>query len=114
MASRTGLMTETIKVTWINRDGSETVADVPVGHSLMEAAVANGVDGVIGDCGGALACATCHVVVEHAPVPLADKKSTEAEMLDFAEVPAQPCSRLSCQIRAVPELDGIVLRVPTA
>lgn len=106
-------MTETISVTWIGSDGTRTTADVPLGHSLMEAAVYNSVPGVIGDCGGALACATCHVVVEETPVPLEEKSGTEADMLDFAEAPAEPSSRLSCQIRARRELDGIVLRVPT-
>lgn len=105
-------MTNTIKVTWIAVDGSETTADVPVGHSLMEAAVANDVTGVIGDCGGSLACATCHVVVESAPVPLPEKSATEQDMLEFAEVPPEEGSRLSCQIKASAELDGIILRVP--
>ena len=107
-------MPETIRVTWINRDGTETTANVPIGHSLMEAAVANDVAGVIGECGGALACATCHVIIEHSPVDLGEKTSTETDMLDFAEVPPTPRSRLSCQIKAAPELDGIILRVPAA
>lgn len=105
-------MTETIAVTWIDVEGTRTTAEVPLGYSLMEAAVANDIKGVIGECGGALACATCHVVVEQSPATLPEKKPTEAEMLEFAEVPAEPCSRLSCQIRAVREIDGIVLRVP--
>lgn len=105
-------MNTTISVTWICADGQSIRAAVPVGHTLMEAAVANNVPGVLGDCGGALACATCHVVVETTPVPLGNKTTTESDMLDFAEVPPQLGSRLSCQIRAVPELDGVVLRVP--
>src|SRR4051794_32149486 len=105
-------MTETIKVTWINKDETQTTANVPIGHSLMEAAVANDIAGVVGECGGALACATCHVIVEHSPMALPDKQSTEVEMLEFAEVPPSPGSRLSCQIRATRELDGIILRVP--
>lgn len=105
-------MADTITVTWILADGSKTVADVPLGHSLMEAAVANDVAGVIGDCGGSLACATCHVVVEKTPAPLPEASSTEKDMLDFAETPPQEGSRLSCQIKATADLDGIVLRVP--
>lgn len=105
-------MTETIKVTWRLADGGTITADVPLGHSLMQAAVAKGVPGVIGDCGGALACATCHVVVEHAPADLPPVSRTEEDMLDFAAVPPQPGSRLSCQIKAVAALDGLVLRVP--
>lgn len=110
----TGTMTETIKVTWITKDDERLSFDVPLGHTLMEAAVANNVPGIIGDCGGALACATCHVQVEHSPVDLGEKKSTEVEMLEFAEVPPSEGSRLSCQIRAAKELDGLVLRVPAA
>lgn len=105
-------MKEKISVTWICTDGSRVVADVPLGHSLMEAAVSNGVPGVVGDCGGAMACATCHVVVELSPLPLPERSRMEEDMLDFAEAPAEPSSRLSCQIRAIPELDGIVLRIP--
>lgn len=105
-------MSETIKVTWLLPGGGAVTAQVPLGHSLMEAAVANSVPGVIGDCGGALACATCHVVVERAPGDLPPVSRTEQDMLDFAEVPPEPNSRLSCQIKAVPALDGLVLRVP--
>jgi ferredoxin, 2Fe-2S len=107
-------MSETISVTWIISDGRRITADVPLGHSLMEAAVANNVPGVIGDCGGSMACATCHVVVEQSPAELSEKSRTEEDMLEFAEAPAEQGSRLSCQIRAVRELDGLVLRVPAA
>ena len=106
-------MTDTIRVNWITADGAPVSADVPIGHNLMEAAVANDVEGVIGDCGGSLACATCHVVVVETPNPIPEKQATEEDMLEFAEVPAVEGSRLSCQIVARPELDGIVLRVPT-
>lgn len=105
-------MAETIKVTWITTDKTEMSFGVQVGQSLMQAAVANNVPGIIGDCGGALACATCHVEVVYCPVDLGETKSTELEMLEFADVPPSNCSRLSCQIRATKELDGLVLRVP--
>ncbi|MBS7705491.1 2Fe-2S iron-sulfur cluster-binding protein [Chelatococcus asaccharovorans] len=105
-------MKQTITVTWLCADGASVTAEVPLGHSLMEAAVAHNVPGVIGDCGGALACATCHVVVESAPIPLPMPSATEGEMLEFTEAPAEPSSRLSCQIKAVPELNGLILRVP--
>lgn len=105
-------MKNTISVTWLCGDRGTVTADVPLGHSMMEAAVANNVPGVIGDCGGALACATCHVVVEQSPIPLAERSSAEEDMLDFTEAPAEANSRLSCQIRATPELDNLVLRVP--
>lgn len=105
-------MTDKIEVTWILANGQTVTASVPVGHSLMEAAVSNNVTGVIGDCGGAMACATCHVVVEHTPMPLTPKSPTETDMLDFSDVPPEANSRLSCQIKAAPALDGIILRVP--
>lgn len=101
-----------IRVTWIAADGRRIEGEAAPGASLMEAALANGVPGVIGECGGALACATCHVVVEHAPIPLDGPNRLEEDMLDFTEVPRREKSRLSCQITAAPELDGLVLRVP--
>jgi len=104
--------TETIKVTWITQDGANVSAHVALGHSLMEAAIANDISGIIGDCGGALACATCHVHVEYSPVDLSEKKNIEIEMLEFADAPPSGSSRLSCQIKAARELDGLVLRVP--
>jgi 2Fe-2S ferredoxin len=106
-------MSTSIKVTWIAADGRRIVGDVPIGHSLMEAALANNVPGILGECGGALACATCHVVVEHTPEPLEPLKRTEEDMLEFASCPPEPGSRLSCQILAQAKLDGLVLRVPS-
>ncbi|MBX3575450.1 MAG: 2Fe-2S iron-sulfur cluster binding domain-containing protein [Mesorhizobium sp.] len=105
-------MTQSITVTWIVGADTRIVVDVPVGQSLMEAALNAGVPGIRGECGGALACATCHVVVEHCPSVLEAGLSAEQEMLEFAEVPAREASRLSCQIRAGSDIDGIVVRVP--
>ena len=102
-----------MKATWILPDGREISADVPEGRNLMEAAVAAAVPGVIGECGGSLSCATCHVYVTP---DWAAKTGTVGEfedaMLDVAEAERQDTSRLSCQIRMAAELDGIVLRVP--
>ncbi len=88
------------KITYIAADGSARTLDVADGESLMEAAVANGVPGIDGDCGGNCACATCHVHVDAAWLAAAGEKSDmEAAMLDFAEgVTAD--SRLACQIMA--------------
>jgi len=101
------------KVTWILRDGRRISADVPLGHSLMEAAVANNVPNVIGECGGCLSCATCHVYVDSA---WREKTGTpgdmENEMLDITTAKRREASRLSCQITAIEELDGLVLHVP--
>jgi 2Fe-2S ferredoxin len=83
------------------------------GRSLMKAAVDAGVDGIAADCGGNLTCATCHVYVrepwlQRLPGPSAD----EDTMLDFTAEARQPNSRLSCQIRLVPSLDGLEVDVP--
>ena len=102
------------RITYIAADGAARTLDVPDGESLMEAAVANGVPGIDGDCGGNCACATCHVHVDAAWLAAAGGKSEmEAAMLDFAEgVTAD--SRLACQIMASPALDGMVVRTPVS
>lgn len=102
---------ETINATWILEDERKVEAAVPVGHSFMEAALANNVTGIVGECGGSLACATCHVYVESTPVALDGPTATEREMLELAVEAPTEASRLSCQIVAAPAMDGIVLRV---
>ena len=105
-------MSEAIKVTWVLADGKHVEANVSPGHNLMEAATSNNIPGISGDCGGALACATCQVVIEETPSPLAEASDIEKEMLEMAPVPPTSASRLSCQIIAEPRISGIVLRVP--
>jgi 2Fe-2S ferredoxin len=100
------------KITYIAFDGTETVLDVKPGLTVMEGAVKNNVRGIDADCGGACACATCHVFVDEAWVGKTGEKSAmEESMLDFAEN-VQPNSRLSCQIKVTEELDGLVVRLP--
>ena len=100
------------KITYIQFDGSETVIDVKPGLTVMEGAVKNNVRGIDADCGGACACATCHVFVDEAWVSKTGEKSAmEESMLDFAEN-VEPNSRLSCQIKVTDELDGLVVRLP--
>jgi 2Fe-2S ferredoxin len=102
-----------MKATWILPDGATITADVVEGRSLMEAAVANNVPGVIGECGGTMSCATCHVHVDDKWAGLAGTVSSfEDAMLDIADGDRVPNSRLSCQITMSQMLDGIVLRVP--
>ena len=101
-----------INVTWIVSGDRLIQADVPTGQNLMEAARANQVPGIVGECGGAMACATCHVIVEHTPAPLNEPSEMEQEMLELAVVAPTPRSRLSCQIVAGQQLNGIVLRIP--
>lgn len=101
-----------IKVTYIEHDGTERVVDVEEGMSLMEAAVSNLVPGIDGDCGGVCACATCHVFVDDAWLAkLTPMESMEDAMLNLAEK-RDANSRLACQLKAAPELDGLVLRTP--
>lgn len=102
-------------VTWKLPDGAEIAADVAAGLSLMEAAVANNIPGVIGECGGCLSCATCHVyVAEDWLNRVGGPGETEDVMLDMVAGERTGASRLSCQIEASEALDGLVLIVPEA
>ncbi|CAN5420623.1 2Fe-2S iron-sulfur cluster binding domain-containing protein [Phenylobacterium sp. 20VBR1] len=100
------------KVTYIENNGTEHVIDVKAGLTVMEGAVKNNVPGIDADCGGACACATCHVYVDAAwESKTGTKSAMEESMLDFAEN-VEPNSRLSCQIKVSDELDGLVVRMP--
>jgi 2Fe-2S ferredoxin len=100
------------KITYIEHSGTEHVIDAPAGQTVMEAAVKNAVPGIDADCGGACACATCHVYVDDAWAAKTGKASSmEESMLDFASE-VEPTSRLSCQIKISDELDGLVVRLP--
>ncbi len=104
-----------MKATWTLADGRAITLDVPEGTSLMEAATRHGVPGIIGECGGSMSCATCHVVVDPAWADRAGGPSPfEEDMLDITEAGRQSSSRLSCQIRMEPALDGILVHVPQA
>ena len=99
--------------TWKLADGREITLDVSEGESLMQAATRHGVPGIIGECGGSLSCATCHVVVDPDWADRAGPPGAfEEDMLDITEAGREPTSRLSCQIRMGAALDGIVVRVP--
>jgi 2Fe-2S ferredoxin len=100
------------KITYIEQNGKERVVEVPNGWTVMEGAVKNRVPGIDADCGGACACATCHVYVDPAWLPkLAPRQDMEEQMLDFAQ-DVKPNSRLSCQIKVTPELDGLIVHTP--
>lgn len=100
------------KITYIEHSGAEHIVDVKPGLSVMEGAVRNNVPGIDADCGGACACATCHVYVDDAWREATGKQSAmEESMLDFAEE-VEPNSRLSCQIRVTEALDGLIVRLP--
>ncbi len=102
-----------MRVTWKLADGREITAEVKDGLNMMEAAVAHDVPRVIGECGGSLSCATCHVYVDDAWTDrVGQPERFEDGMLDVAEAERRATSRLSCQIKASPALDGLVLHVP--
>ena len=87
---------------------------VPIGQSLMEGAVRNGVLGVVAECGGNLSCATCHVYIDEAWFDLvgpAESSSLEDEMLDNVSAERLPSSRLCCQVLMSAVLDGVTVRV---
>jgi 2Fe-2S ferredoxin len=100
------------KITYIEFDGTEHAVDVRSGLTVMEGAIKNNVPGIDADCGGACACATCHVYVDEAWREKTGKASAmEESMLDFAQN-VQPNSRLSCQIKVTDQLDGLIVRMP--
>lgn len=101
-----------ISVYWVYPDGTEHKAAVEEGVNLMEAAMANDIDSIYGECGGSMACATCHVEVdESCGIAAGEPLAMENEMLDMVESGRTPTSRLSCQLIAGQELDGIRLKV---
>jgi 2Fe-2S ferredoxin len=100
------------KITFIAPDGRHFDVDAPNGSTVMENAIRNGVPGIEAECGGACACATCHVYVDEAwAETVGSPEAMEEDMLDFA-YDVRPTSRLSCQIRVRDELDGLVVQVP--
>ena len=103
-----------MKVTWKLEDGGEIVADVAAGMTLKDAAMANDVPHSLGECGGNMSCATCHVVVAPEWVTKTGApEEFEDAILDATEAPRQETSRLSCQITMSVELGGLVLSIPT-
>nr|WP_033925813.1 2Fe-2S iron-sulfur cluster-binding protein [Sphingomonas sp. 35-24ZXX] len=104
------------KVTYIGADGASTTIDVPEGESVMRGAVYNEVEGIVGECGGGLACATCHCYVDEA---WAEQLGTppskdERELLESASAELRPTSRLSCQIIMAPAFDGLIVHLPAS
>ena len=100
------------KITYIEPSGNPTVIDLPEGWTLMQGATTNGIDGIEAECGGSCACATCHCYVESHLEQLPPASETEENMLANVAAERRPNSRLSCQIKATAELDGMVVRLP--
>lgn len=100
-------------IVFFHPDGTEQGFEAPAGVSLMAAATGHGVEGIVAECGGSLACATCHVYVDAAwfgrlPAPQRD----ELAMLECTAAERRPTSRLACQIRLTDALQGLSVTVP--
>lgn len=101
------------KITYISHDGEERQVDVKDGWSVMEGAIHNDVEGIEAECGGCCSCATCHVYVEEDWLDkLPEPDDIEQEMLESTADERKPNSRLSCQIKVSPALDGLVVHTP--
>ena len=100
------------KITFVEANGESVEVDAELGASIMQSAVDNGVTGIAADCGGALACATCHCYLDEQALGVVGEASgMEKEMLDMVES-REANSRLSCQIEVSADLDGIVVSLP--
>ena len=101
-----------VKIIYADHSGTEREVDANIGESVMEAAVRNNIPGIDADCGGACACATCHVYVDPEFLPkTGEQEAMEQSMLDFADG-VQETSRLSCQISVSAELEGMKVTTP--
>jgi ferredoxin, 2Fe-2S len=101
------------RLTFIASQGTSRTVDARSGDSAMQTALAHGIDGITAECGGAMACATCHVhVADEWTDRVGPAGDTEADMLEFAASTVTAASRLSCQITMTEELDGLVLHLP--
>jgi 2Fe-2S ferredoxin len=97
-------------ITFVQPDGSSKTVNAADGDNIMQTAVANNIAGILGECGGAMMCATCHCYIEDARTGSAS--DGEEVMLECAEDEIRPTSRLSCQIKVTSELDGLVVHLP--
>jgi 2Fe-2S ferredoxin len=102
-----------VTIVFVSPGGRATVVDVAPGTSVMMAAITNGIDGIEAECGGAMACGTCHVYVEPADLArLEPAGEGEDAMLDMTTAPRKSCSRLGCQIELGAALNGITVHIP--
>jgi 2Fe-2S ferredoxin len=100
-------------ITFIEASGQSTSVNLAEGWNLMQGAIANGVDGILGECGGSCACATCHCYVDESwldKLPAASEG--ELDMLDNVAAERRPNSRLACQIKATAALEGLIVHLP--
>jgi ferredoxin, 2Fe-2S len=102
-----------VTITYIEADGEATEMEVQEGWTLMQAAVANGVDGIEAECGGSCCCATCHCYIDDEFAhKLQDANETELEMLEEVVAERKPNSRLACQVKVTADLDGMMVHLP--
>ena len=100
------------KITYIDHQGSTRTVEGELGSTVMETAIKNAIPGIEAECGGACACATCHVYIEEAwREAVGEPSPMEQDMLDFG-YDVRSNSRLSCQIKVVAEFDGLIVRTP--
>ena len=101
------------RIVLVAADGVTHTVEAAASESIMQATLAAGIDGIVGECGGSMMCATCHVYVrEPWAAKLPAMTATESEMLTMTVSERKPSSRLSCQIKMSAELDGITVDLP--
>ena len=101
------------KITYVEHTNKKHIVEVPNNMSVMEGAIQNNIPGIDADCGGSMACATCHVYVDEKWFNKLEKKDEgEEDMLDMAYQPNK-FSRLSCQLIVSNELDGLIVKMPS-
>lgn len=100
-------------ITYVSHADERTIVEVPVGWSVMEGAIQNDVAGIVAECGGGCACATCHVFVDSLWIDkLGEQTVMEQDMLECTTVESNERSRLSCQIKVTSSLDGLIVHLP--
>jgi ferredoxin, 2Fe-2S len=102
------------KVTFKQPDGAAATVEAVAGTSVMEAAIDNGIDGIIAECGGACSCATCHVYVDAQWLPMLQAPDAQEDGMLDCVLDRRENSRLSCQIPVDDDLDGLVVEIPEA
>ncbi len=102
-----------IQITYIEPNGNPKTYELPLGATLMEGAVQNGVSGIVAQCGGSCSCATCHVYIDEQFLDLLpEMEEEEDEMLEGTTAERLPNSRLSCQVRVSKKLNGLIVKIP--
>jgi 2Fe-2S ferredoxin len=101
------------KVKYVSHEGRETQLEIPVGQSVMQAAITNGIEPIVAECGGSCMCATCHVYVSETQLAMTSPMTpAEDAMLEATACERRPNSRLSCQLVVTEQMDGLVVHLP--